>query len=267
MKTIKIVFANIYQGLLYEEKVGQKDVFSKYRPSVYVEQYSDLQPDIVCLAEAPLDDEEGNSKFIRDFTEKIGGVDARTDVRAQSWLLEDKYYGNAIISKLPIKDYRALNLPHPHLEYDRPDGDHWVMHDNAVQSGIINLGGFDIKLFNLHYFPYFFFGRNMNEPEFAESRQAFIDHLRLADGIPTILTGDFNNGDADLETAYPELFMDDALTDAVKFDESDFNERYVGGAYQLDHILYTSDKFKVINKQVITDHSDHKGLLVELSIV
>jgi hypothetical protein len=83
MSTLKIVFANIYQGLLYEGKVGEKDIFSKYWPEAYAEQYAALNPDIICLAEAPMDDEDGNSRFVADFARQMGAVDYRTDVHAK----------------------------------------------------------------------------------------------------------------------------------------------------------------------------------------
>jgi endonuclease/exonuclease/phosphatase family metal-dependent hydrolase len=266
MNTLKIVFANVYQGLLYEGKVGEKDVFSKYWPEAYAKQYAEFDPDIVCLTEVPMDDKAGRSSFIADFAAQLGAVDIRTDVHDKSWLVEGKYYGNAIISKYALSNYQTLSLPHPHLEVDRPDGSHWVLHDKTVQSAEVQVGGTTLRIFNLHYFAYFLFEHNMNEEQFKPSRTAFIEQLKLADGIPTILAGDFNNGDDHLEIAYPELFEGKALTDSVVFDEGQFDERYIGGKYQLDHILYSAGRFKVVDSAIIKDPSDHRGLYVEFSI-
>lgn len=266
MNSLKIAFANIYQGLIYEGKIGQKDTFSKYWPQAYAEQYAALNPDVVCLAEAPMDNAHGDSEFIANFAKLLGAVDVKTDIHDKSWLLAGKYYGNVILSKYPLKAYDTVKLPHPHLEVDRPDGSHWVLHDKTVQSAQLKLANTTINIFNLHYFPYFLFGRNMNEPEFAASRASFIDQLALDKHIPTILAGDFNNGDDHLEVAYPELFENKTLTDAVIFDEGQFDQRYVGGQYQLDHILYSTNAFSLISSQVIQDPSDHRGLLAELTL-
>lgn len=104
----------------------------------------------------------------------------------------------------------------------------------------------------------------MNEMEFQPSRGAFVEQLHLGDGVPTILAGDFNNGDDHLEVAFPELFEDNVLTTAVKFDEKQFDEYYVGGQYQLDHVLYTSKDFTLQSSQVVRDPSDHREIVVEL---
>jgi hypothetical protein len=95
-----------------------------------------------------------------------------------------------------------------------------VLHDKTVQSARFELAGTTIKLFNLHYFPYFLFERNMNEAEFAGSRASFLDQLKLEDKMPTVLVGDFNNGDDHLEVAYPELFDHGIISDAAHLDTS-----------------------------------------------
>lgn len=265
MKSLKIVSANIYQGLLYEGKLGQKDIFSKYWPEAYADLYAGYDPDIVCLTEVPLDDEQGSSRFITDFAARLGAHDFKTDVHDKSWLVSGKYYGNAIISKHTLSDYTTVVLPHPHLEVDRPDGAHWVLHDKTVQRAEITVQGTRFRLFNLHFYAYFMFGRNMNELEFKPSRQAFIDQLQLNDGTPIILAGDFNNGDDSLRRSFPELFENDMLTDAITFDKAQFDDRYVGAPYQLDHILYSTGAFTVLDKTIIRDPSDHRGLYLELA--
>src|SRR5690349_23091942 len=121
MHTVKVVFANLCQGLVYEGKKRRKDVFSKYWPSTYTSQYTALHPDIICLAEVPLDDEHGNSTFLQSFAQAVGAVTCRTDVHEKSWLVEGKYFGTAILSRYELRDYRTIELPNPRLEVKRPD--------------------------------------------------------------------------------------------------------------------------------------------------
>jgi endonuclease/exonuclease/phosphatase family metal-dependent hydrolase len=196
----------------------------------------------------------------------MGAADYKADALERSWLVEGVYYGNAIISKYSLEDYRSLQLPNPGFEVDNPDGSHWVLHDKTVQGATVRLDGTPVRIFNVHYFPFHRFKHNMNEPELRPIRTAFIKKLHLDDGAPTILTGDFNNGHAHLEAAYPELFGEGAFADAVKFAPSDFVNYYPSDEFQLDHILYTPRDFSVVNTEVVHDYSDHRGIVADLRL-
>lgn len=263
MVCIRVAFANMCQGLKSEGKKNNTDVFSRYWPSAYRETYLPLNPDIVFLTEVPFEDERGNSRFLTDFSSAMT-ADYRGDATEQSWLVEGKYYGNAIISKFRLDDYQVMKLPNPRFEVNNPDGSHWVMHDKNVQSATILVDGISIRLFNLHYFPFHRFKHNMNEPELRPIRTAFIEQLRLEDKAPTILAGDFNNGHAHLDQAFPELFEDGRLKDAVQFETEDFIDYYPSDEFQLDHILYTPREFCVVKAKVIHDPSDHRGIVADL---
>jgi endonuclease/exonuclease/phosphatase family metal-dependent hydrolase len=267
MVCVRVAFANICQGLKSEGKKNNTDVFSKYWPSAYRDTYLKLNPDIVCFAEVPFDDKHGNSSFLADFAADMKAADYKGDVHEKSWLMEDKYYGTAIITRFPLDSYQTLRLPNPRFEVDNPDGSHWIMHDKNVQSAIVRVGDLAVKLFNLHYFPFHRFKRNMNEPELKPIRTEFIKQLRLEENTPTILTGDFNNGHDHLESAYPELFDRDRLQDAVKFGAEDFIDYYPSDKYQLDHILYSPQNFTLLKSEVIHDNSDHRGIVADLQLV
>lgn len=265
MASIRVAFANICQGLICEGKKNQRDVFSKHWPSAYRDTYASLKPDIMCFAEAPMDDQDGSSEFLVGLASDLG-ANYRADVHEKSWLLEGKYYGTAILSKFKIDEYETLMLPNPHFEVDNPDGSHWVLHDKTVQAATVDVAGTAVKLFNLHYFAFHRFKRDVNDPELVPSRLAFVEWLRLDDGKPTIVTGDFNNGDGELDISYPELFEGGRLTDAVQFQPEEFDEYYTGGKYQLDHVLYTNRHFCATHPRVVRDNSDHRGVLVDLEL-
>lgn len=265
MPVLTVAFANICQGLICQGKKNDRDVFSKHWPSAYRDLYASIQPDVMCLAEVPMDDEQGNSKFLTEFSKQLGNFDFQADVHEKSWLIEGMYYGNAILSRYRLQDYRTLKLPNPRFEIDNPDGSHWVLHDKTVQGATISVGALPIHVFNLHYFAFHRFKHDMSEPELRPSRTAFVNQLRLADGHATIVTGDFNNGNNELEVAYPELFEDNLLTDAVKFGPDEIDEFY-SSTHQLDHILYTKRDFMTVRTEVIRDGSDHRGVLAALAL-
>lgn len=265
MARIRVVFANICQGLKTEGRKNKREVFSKYWPSAYKDVYVPLQPDIVCFAEVPMS-EDGSSEFLRDFSEAMEAVDYRADLHERSWLVEGNYYGNAIVSKYAFKEYKTFKLPNPQFEVDNPDGSHWFLHDKTVQYATVEVAATPIRLFNLHYFPFHRFKHNMNEPELEPIRKAFIDQLRLEDDIPTILAGDFNNGNDHLSTAYPELFHDDKLVDSVRFGPEQFDDYYTSDKFQLDHVLYTMRSFAMLAGRVVRDPSDHRGIVVDLEL-
>ncbi len=265
MASFKIAFSNICQGLWYQGKKNETHVYSKYWPSAFQEQYLALQPDILCFAEAPLDDEQGNSQFVEAAAKSMGAVSWYTDLHEKSWLMEGKYYGTAIISKYPLDDYEVLKLQAPHIEADRPDGTHWILHSKSVQAATVHLPGQDVRLFNLHYFPLHYFSRSLGEPEFEPTRRQLVEYIQASQSMPALVAGDFNNDDDDLPAAFPELFKDNFLADAIQFGHEEFDETY-NGRHQLDHVLYSPQGLVLTNAKIIRDKADHRGILAEFDL-
>jgi endonuclease/exonuclease/phosphatase (EEP) superfamily protein YafD len=262
MTKLRIAFSNISQGLWYQGKKNGTHVYSKYWPSAFKQQYLELQPDVICFAEAPLDDEQGNSAFIEDVAKSMGAASYFTDVHEKSWLIEGKWYGTAIISKYPLIDYGVLKMQAPHIEVDRPDGSHWVLHDKSIQAATIKTPNANVRLFNLHYFPFHYFNHTLNEPEFESTRRQLVDFVKADQTLPTIIAGDFNNDDDDLDVAFSELFQDDLLHDAIQFGPEQLDESY-NGRHQLDHVLYSPKDLRLVRAEIIRDKADHRGILTE----
>lgn len=240
-------------------------VYGKYWPSAFKEQYLDLNPDVICFTEAPIDDEQGTSVFINDVAKTMGAADYFIDVHERSWLLEGKHYGAALIGKYPLIDYKVLKLQAPHIEADRPDGTHWVMHSKSIQAVTIHLPDARVRLFNLHYFPFHYFHRTLKDPEFEATRRQLVDFVRANQSLPSIVAGDFNNNDDDLVDAYPELFENDLLREAIEFGPEQFDENY-NGKHQLDHILYSPKGLKLTYAEIVRDKADHRGILADFEL-
>jgi endonuclease/exonuclease/phosphatase family metal-dependent hydrolase len=266
MTSIRVAFANICQGLICEGKKNHRDVFSRHWPSAYIDLYVSLDPDVICFAEVPIDDDSGNSRFLDCIAKGLGAVAFRADVHEKSWLVEGKYYGTAVVTRLPLVHYSSLKLPNPGLQVDNPDGSRWTSHDKTLQCATIAAPETEVRVFNLHYFPFTRFKRDIGESEFKPMRAALISQLRLSDGMPTIVTGDFNNGGGELKSSFPELFEGGQLTEAAEFGVDQFDD-YYAGKYQLDHVLYTRRHFRVTHSEIVRDNSDHRGIVADIDIV
>lgn len=259
---LKIVFANISQGLIYEGSPGDNSVFSKCWPSKYVDFFEDLSLDILCLAEAPFETSNGDGKFVQQCSKDLSLPYYRTDTREQSWIVEGLYYGTAIFSKFEIEKYEVVELLNPGIETIRPNGDVWKLHDKSVQKATLNINGQRVDLFNLHYFPFTYFGRKFDDPEFASAHK-FLEDIVTSGSNPAIVTGDFNNDGVEIEDIFQRLFSNNGYHRAVISSSSDLAGYLEKN--QIDHIL-VSENFKVSEHQVIRNYSDHPALVVDVEI-
>lgn len=257
---LRVVFQNIYQGMLFAGEKENKSIFYKYNPSAYINYYRNFKPNIVCLAEVPFDDENGNGVFIEKFSKELGLSYLKTYVNEKSWIVEDKYYGTAIFSKFPIKHYESFNLPNPKLEIDHKDGTRWLMHDKGAQKFSIELEDLIVNVFNLHYFPFHHFNRKINEPEFENIRKALADILLPNQNEASLICGDFNNRGVEIEDAFTELFKNEELKRAITFNGVEFEQDFEGYGTQIDHILYTPKFLDLVSSKVEPAYSDHVGL-------
>ena len=265
MNQLRVIFANVVCGMEYHGEVDDRSVFQKYWPSDYVETYSALKPDVLCLAEAPFDTEDGRGVFVEKMSEALGAQATRTLVDGKSWLVEGKYTGTAIFSKLGEVGYSVVPLP-PANTRDVHHGEERVLHDKAVQILGLRIGAQIMKVLNVHYYPFSAFGRPTLGDDLRETHIATSQVLSSTLGQPTIVTGDFNNSDEpDITKVFPELFVDGRFRQAIKFSPAD--EPGYKKPVQIDQILYSPEFFKPVSTQVVSDNSDHGGIMVDFQIV
>jgi endonuclease/exonuclease/phosphatase family metal-dependent hydrolase len=263
---LNVVFQNIFHGMHFAQEMNGKNVFFKFWPSAYIDYYRPKLPNVVCLAEVPLDNENGESTFLNKFSDELELPYIKTYVNEKSWLVEDKWYGTSILSKFPITSYETFNLPNPKLEIDHKDGTHWVMHDKGAQKVTIKVNDSNVTVYNLHYFPFHHFNRKINEPEFDKIRSQLVDLLLTSDN-PLIICGDFNNRGVEIETAFRELFALGSLSKAITFSKKDFENNHEGADTQIDHILYSNNKFELLESSVEANYSDHCGIFAKFRFV
>lgn len=259
---MRIVFANVTQCFVYANEVAESEsmLFKKFSIPDYIEYFKNINPDILCLSEVLIDDEENNSEFISRLSEACNLKYYKILRSEKSWIYVGKFYGMAIISKYPIMNYEFFKLPNPKFEIDRPNGDHWIMHDKYAQYAKINTINKNISLFNLHYFPVHHFKKDIDDLEMKKPREELTKYfMKETLDAPTIITGDFNNKNKKLVKVFPELFEFGYLQEAIETDTT-----IVNGNSQLDHILYTPAYFELISSKAEKFLSDHYSLIVDI---
>lgn len=261
---MKVLFANITHGFVYADdgSTSESMKFTKFSIQAYIDYFKQHHPDILCLAEVLLDDTDGNSEMIRTFSQALNLPFYTALGHEESWIYVGKYYGMAILSKYEIEAYETFKLPNPRLEVDRPNGDHWVMHDKFAQYAELETELGRLNLFNLHYFPVHHFGKRMQDDDLSHIREELVRVFRLKDTTkPTLITGDFNNKGVKLKAAFPELFENGLFDESVETETTICN-----GVDQLDHILYTPKSLKVTRSFAEKFISDHYSLVAEIEL-
>lgn len=226
-----------------------KDVIGRY-----IEAISAHNPDVLSIAEVHLED-ESHSEMVQKLVNELGLPYFDFMGSDKSHLAEGKVIGNAILSRYPIVRKDHFLMDSPMVEVDRPDGQHWIMHNKPAQTAVIEIEDKQVAVTSLHYFPFHHFNRRMNEQEFAPRRQSLVDHLTKQDSstIP-IITGDFNNKGLKLTEAFPELF-------SVGFSEAIELESSIAGVNeQFDHILYREEGCGLVDSGSFSIPSDHTAL-------
>ena len=256
--TIKIIFANIlggkeFLGTKYGEMNFGDEILDKY-----IDIFAKYQPDILSLAEVHLET-ESESEMAEEIAQKLQLLNYDIQGTDKSHVRPGKILGNAILTHFPISKADHFKIQSPLIEVDRPNGDHWIMHNKGAQSVTLNVNNKSVAVGNLQYFPFHHFNRFMNEPEFTPQRQSLVNYLNSAN--MAFVTGDFNNKNFTLREAFPELFQ-------AGFNEAiDTATTIVGDMQQLDHILFNSTQARVMKSEIITTPSDHFGLFVEFELL
>jgi len=259
---MNIVYSNVSGGLVFAGKTYGEMLFRKISVESYIEYFKTRQIDILSLSEVHLENKT-TSKMVEHIARELGLKHHASLALSGSHLDTSKQLGMAVISRYPITAQEEFAIPSPKLEVTRPNGEHWVMLDKGGQRVILDVDGKAIGLVNFSYFPFHHFGRRVDEPKFKELRRQLLDVLIANDkNTPTIITGDFNNKGVPLDKAFPELFENNSLNQAVKVSST-----VIGCDDQLDHILYQPKFFSAENSFAEKNNSDHLAIGASLRLL
>lgn len=195
---------------------------------------------------------EVNGEGVRaDFTpqaEEIGKLTNKNAFFAPAIDIEGAgLYGNALLSKLPVKEFKNIPIPDPLVKDEKA-----YYETRCLIKAVIDLGGKDITVFVSH------FGLANGEKKNAVSTV-----LKELSGIktPIILMGDFNmRPENELLKPFYERFNE------VDAKNNEFTCRSDKPKVKIDYIFLSKD-IKVIKSKVIKKiASDHFALTTEVEI-
>jgi len=160
--------------------------------------------------------------------------------------------GLAIFSKTPLRQHVRVDLPSPPVKFEF-QGKMRTPTDRVLIGVTTTLQGRDVRFFNTHLLAFFML--NASSEEHQSQRRLVEQQLRASQGLPTILTGDFNVSKHESLIAQ----FGAAGYRTVQSTETTWRRR----PYVLDHIFY-NDWLRVTNWKVKpTPASDHHALSAE----
>jgi endonuclease/exonuclease/phosphatase family metal-dependent hydrolase len=164
---------------------------------------------------------------------------------------------NAVISKQPFKEAKAVRLPRPEFLLELPllpNGQRAEIHDKYMQ--VLKFENFTLA--NIHTLPLYVLGSSYGSDDrrtFAsEVDRVILEHL----STPLILGGDFNY--SDIHNLYPNLFNDLNLLDALPAEPSVPNVDV-----RIDYVLISKDDFQIVDSFIRPLMTDHYPCWLEFS--
>ncbi|HYG83479.1 MAG TPA: endonuclease/exonuclease/phosphatase family protein [Verrucomicrobiae bacterium] len=255
-----VTFANVNGG--YEFTGGEYGKTGLGRHSV--QRYATAlgtQADILCLSEVHLESHT-SSKMVGEFARSLGyryTAATALDKKMRSHLDKQFWLGMGILSRYPLLSVENFEIQTPNLTIER-DGTTWIMFNKGGQRVRLQTPDGPMDVINFSFPPFHHFKRRVDEPEFSGVRKALVKHFAVRDGVPLVITGDFNNLGVPLEQAFPEVFTA-GFRQAISIKSS-----VVGKASdQIDHILIKPAQLRVVSARSFDIGSDHYALQVEMT--
>ena len=160
--------------------------------------------------------------------------------------------GLAIFSRTPLHDTMRLDLPSPPIEFEF-FGKKMTPTDRLLISAKTTLFGREVQLYNTHLLAFFMLGSSSTTNPFQ--RNLVAEQLALANGRPTILTGDFN------VSKHGSLVSQFAERGFATVQEKEVTWRR--RPFVLDHIFHNAPLRCVGHRVVPTPASDHHALVAD----
>jgi endonuclease/exonuclease/phosphatase family metal-dependent hydrolase len=248
---VRVMFHNVAGFVRVRLGTPLPEFFARYRP------------DVLCLAEVPMD-KHGRSPAVEHIAAKCDLAHRRVDRLHRSHIgSKGGHLGLAVLSRFPIVQGRLETFTD--LDLDPPGREPHIKGVQCLRL-VLERSGTTVDLFNLHLPAVHIFERRMDDPAFGSLHRELERTLwggrgtkRAPDAI--VVTGDFNNREVPLDSAFPELRLGRRLQAAVTARSTVLG--LTSG--QSDHIL-VSARAKVRASAIHWTTSDHAAATADLDI-
>jgi endonuclease/exonuclease/phosphatase family metal-dependent hydrolase len=218
-----------------------------------VEHLKSFNADIICLQEVHVSAERSQTKLI---AEELDCPYTFETIASDSHIDSACKLTNAVISRQPFNEAKAVCLPRPEFLLELPllpKGQRAEIHNKYMQ--VLQYENFTLA--NIHTLPLHVLGTSYDSGDgraFAkEVKKVMLEHL----STPLIFCGDFNH--TDIQNLYPNLFNKPNLLDALP------NEPSVPNAdMRIDHVLISKNDFQIVDRFIHPLMIDHYPCLLEL---
>ena len=190
---MRITFSNISDGVEYLGTKLQEYKWGKYIPQKYYELYSKIKPDILGLAEVPLDNTNGKSHFIEGLSKNCGYIENHVCGHEKSFIVTDFFSGEALLSKLKFEYYQTFKFENLRFKIQRPNGEKWELFDKFYQIALLSMHNNTYCIVNTHTFPLHIFNHKPDEPNMVKLWDPLLENLKTLNFEKLIIMGDFNN--------------------------------------------------------------------------
>jgi len=250
-KTLKVISWNIAGG----HTIKSLDMFDyeKENLSYFADMIRKYAPDVICLQET----HSNESRSIASELAKLLHYEfVYENAASPSHIDESFMLGQAIISRIPLKNMRTIVYPYPTFPLLFSDGREAAHHDKILQ--IAQWG--KVMIANTQMMPLKIFSEEYDTENGAGFSKEIDEVLTSSLDTPLIFCGDFNFNQP--VNAFPKMYkkfsIANALPDSVT--RPDTTEKLAP-----DHILY-SPELSIINAKVVETQTDHFLCFAEFKI-
>lgn len=149
-------------------------------------------------------------------------------------------YGNGLLSKYPIEEYIAYDLPS-------------FREQRTILRTVINIDGFRLAVYNTHL--------GLKEAERKEQLE-FIQQMMVEETLDYLLMGDMNSKSSNLTEITG--FMKDSAEGSLKLDQSTFEENDV--QERIDYIFLSKNMIAMDYDVILSEASDHYPVISEVVV-
>lgn len=149
-------------------------------------------------------------------------------------------YGNGLLSKYPIEEYKVYDLPS-------------FNEQRTILRAVINIDGYKLAVYNTHL--------GLKEAERKE-QQDFILQLMMEEALNYMLMGDMNSKSSKLTIITRN--MKDSAEGSLKLDKSTYEEKDIHE--RIDYIFLSKNLIATDYDVILTEASDHYPVISEVVV-